>query len=57
MITVAIVGKYVGLEDSYLSVKKGLLHACLEANVRLKIIWIESSDLMKDGDVEKFEKS
>ena len=44
-ISIGIVGKYNGLSDSYLSVVKGLQHASLEASVKLKIVWIDSSDL------------
>eukprot|EP01083_Nonionella_stella_P270303 915185_1 len=44
-ITIGIVGKYTGLTDSYLSVTKALLSAALESNLKLQIIWIESSHL------------
>eukprot|EP01083_Nonionella_stella_P086567 240595_1 len=44
-ITIGIVGKYTGLTDSYLSVTKALLSASLHSNLRLQIIWIESSHL------------
>jgi CTP synthase len=44
-IKIGIVGKYNGLSDSYLSVIKGLQHAALEASIKMKIIWIDSSAL------------
>jgi len=44
-ITIGIVGKYTGLSDSYLSVTKALLSASLESQLKLQIIWIESTNL------------
>ncbi|KFG59884.1 CTP synthase [Toxoplasma gondii TgCatPRC2] len=44
-VKIGIVGKYTGLADSYLSVVKALQHGAMEANVRLELVWIESSDL------------
>jgi len=44
-ITIGIVGKYTGLTDSYLSVTKALLSASLESQLKLQIIWIESTNL------------
>ena len=50
-VTIGIVGKYTGLTDSYLSLTKALLSASLESNVKLQIIWIESSHLEMDENV------
>jgi CTP synthase len=36
-VTIALVGKYTKLEDSYASVTKALQHAALAAGLRLKI--------------------
>ena len=44
-VRIAIVGKYTGLSDSYLSVIKALQHAALEANVHLTIEWFEATEL------------
>ena len=44
-----MVGKYTNLSDAYLSVIKSLQHACLKANRRLDILWIEASDLEEDA--------
>lgn len=44
-ITVAIVGKYTDLQDSYISVVKSLEHAALKCNRKLNILWVESIDL------------
>jgi len=42
---VCIVGKYTGLQDSYLSVIRALQHASFEVNRKLVIDWIEATDL------------
>ena len=47
-ITIGIVGKYTGLTDSYLSLTKALLSASLQSEIKLQIIWIESSHLEMD---------
>ncbi|KAI4349717.1 hypothetical protein L6164_010277 [Bauhinia variegata] len=44
-VRIAMVGKYVGLTDSYLSVVKALLHACISCSLRPSIDWIAASDL------------
>ncbi len=40
-----MVGKYTGLSDAYLSVLKALQHACLAANRKLDVQWVEASHL------------
>jgi CTP synthase len=47
-VTVALVGKYVELQDAYMSVREALKHAALEAGVEVKINWVHSADLEKD---------
>ena len=44
-VSIAIVGKYTGLADSYLSVFKSLKHSSIEAKRKLDVVWIESTDL------------
>lgn len=44
-VTIALVGKYTNLKDSYLSVIKALEHSLMRCYRRLKIEWVESSDL------------
>ncbi|KAL8513341.1 hypothetical protein ACS0TY_019518 [Phlomoides rotata] len=44
-IRVAMVGKYTGLSDSYLSVLKALLHASVACHRKLCIDWVPASDL------------
>lgn len=45
VVTIAMVGKYTELSDAYLSVTKALQHACLAANRKLKLEWVEASNL------------
>ena len=43
--SVALVGKYTGFQDAYLSVLKALKHAAARCKRGLRIVWVESSDL------------
>jgi CTP synthase len=47
VLKVALVGKYVELQDAYMSVREALRHAALALDVDVKIKWIHSSDLEK----------
>jgi len=49
-VSIAIVGKYVELRDSYLSVKEALDHAAVYHDRHIQIHWIHSEDLERDGD-------
>ncbi|KAI3426099.1 hypothetical protein D9Q98_008067 [Chlorella vulgaris] len=44
-VCIAMVGKYTDLSDAYLSVTKALQHACMAANRKLKLEWVEASNL------------
>ncbi|URE08809.1 CTP synthase [Musa troglodytarum] len=44
-VKIAMVGKYTGLTDSYLSVVKALLHSCVACSLRPSVEWIAASDL------------
>src|SRR5216110_3064671 len=46
--SIAIVGKYVELEDSYKSLREALTHGGIANNLRVNVKWIESEDLMDD---------
>jgi CTP synthase len=48
-IEVAIVGKYVRLNDAYLSVVEALRHAAIATNGELRLRWINSEDLEIEG--------
>jgi len=47
--SIAIVGKYVELEDSYKSLREALTHGGVANNVRVNVRWIESEELMDDN--------
>ena len=47
-VQVALVGKYVELQDAYMSVREALKHAALANEVEVEIIWVHSVDLEKD---------
>ncbi|MBI4300389.1 MAG: CTP synthase [Chloroflexi bacterium] len=48
-IKIALVGKYVELQDSYLSVREALHHAALCHDRTVDIMWVHSEDLEKAG--------
>ncbi|HYV11003.1 MAG TPA: CTP synthase [Pyrinomonadaceae bacterium] len=49
---IAIVGKYVELEDSYKSLREALTHGGVANNLRVDVKWIESEELMDDENYE-----
>lgn len=59
-VTIALVGKYTNLKDLYLSVIKALEHSSMRCYRRLKIEWVESSDLEEDtkhADLAKYHRA
>ena len=48
-VPVAVVGKYVDLEDSYLSVKEALIHAGLSHHMDLDLSWVASEEIEERG--------
>ncbi|MBM3284402.1 MAG: CTP synthase [Candidatus Aminicenantes bacterium] len=44
-VTIALVGKYAGLQDSYLSLKEALVHGAVAHGLKINICWIEAEDL------------
>jgi CTP synthase len=51
-VEIGIVGKYAGLEDSYLSLKQALIHGAVANELKVKIEWIEAENVEK-GKLEK----
>ncbi|URE36659.1 CTP synthase [Musa troglodytarum] len=51
-VRIAMVGKYTGFADSYLSVLKALLHASVACQRKLVVDWVASPDLEKHTEVE-----
>jgi CTP synthase len=48
-INIALVGKYVDLQDAYFSVREALCHAALGHVRCLNMLWVHSEDLERDG--------
>jgi len=48
-VTIAMVGKYVDLRDSYISLTEALLHAGIQTRTRVNIVYIEAEDLERNG--------
>lgn len=44
-VEIVLVGKYTALQDSYMSVVKSLEHAAMRCHRKLKLKWVEASDL------------
>jgi len=50
-VNIALVGKYVELQDAYMSVREALQHAGLVNRVDVEIIWIHSAKFEKEIDI------
>ncbi len=48
-VTIAMVGKYVNLRDSYISLTEALTHAGVRTRTRVKIQFVEATDVEKHG--------
>jgi CTP synthase len=46
-VDIAIVGKYAGLQDSYLSLKEALVHGAVAHGLKVNLAWIEAENLEK----------
>jgi len=44
-VNIALVGKYTGLQDSYLSLSQALVHAATAHNLKVNFVWIEAQDI------------
>ncbi len=47
--TIAIVGKYVGLKDSYKSLEEALIHGGIANNARVNLKWTDAEQIEKKG--------
>lgn len=59
-VTIALVGKYTNLHDSYLSVIKSVEHSALAIHRKLNLVWIDAShleDAAKDATPAEFYKA
>jgi CTP synthase len=48
-VDIAMVGKYVQIRDSYISLNEALMHAGLKTRTRIKLHFIESTDIENEG--------
>ena len=48
-VNIAMVGKYVNLRDSYISLHEALMHAGLRTHTRVNIQYVEATDVEKHG--------
>ncbi len=46
-VQIALVGKYVELQDAYMSVREAVRHAALSVGVEAEILWLHSAELEK----------
>ncbi|MBB1059811.1 CTP synthase [Marilutibacter spongiae] len=49
-VTIGVVGKYVDHQDAYKSVGEALKHGGLRQRTRVRLKWIESTDVERDGE-------
>ncbi|PVU75632.1 CTP synthetase [Sulfolobus sp. SCGC AB-777_G06] len=56
-VTIALVGKYTKLKDSYISIKEAIYHAAAKLKLKPVLLWIESTDLESyPQELEKLKK-
>ncbi len=48
-ITIAFVGKYIGLKESYKSLIESFVHAGADLNIKVELKWIESEELESEN--------
>ena len=53
---IALVGKYVELQDAYISVREALYHAGIALDRQVDIEWINSEDLERGRDLERLDR-
>jgi CTP synthase len=52
-VTLALVGKYVELKDSYKSIAEAFIHAGASIEIRVKIKWIRAEELLDNNLLEE----
>ena len=48
-VQIALVGKYIGLTDSYKSLSEALIHAGIQTRTRVKIVYVDAEDIERKG--------
>jgi CTP synthase len=56
-VRIALVGKYVKLEDAYLSVSEALRHAGYAHGTKIDLDWIDSEDVERDDVLERLARA
>jgi len=54
-VTIAVVGKYVGLQDAYKSLTEALVHGGIANNIKVNIEWIDSEIFESEDAVQHLE--
>lgn len=57
VVTIALVGKYVGLRDAYKSVCEALIHAQIPNRVQVVIDWIDSEQVIPETVVDRLKRA
>ncbi|MDX6545622.1 MAG: synthase, partial [Gaiellales bacterium] len=57
VVRIAIVGKYVQLQDAYLSVVEALNHSAIHHGTHLEIIWVVAETVSKEESVRKLQEA
>lgn len=47
-VTIALVGKYVELKDSYKSIAEAFIHAGAETETKVNLLWVKAEDLLTE---------
>jgi CTP synthase len=55
-VDIAICGKYVGLKDSYKSIVEAFIHAGVANDAKVRLHWVDSEDLEKNGVPDKLKQ-
>jgi CTP synthase len=50
-VNIALVGKYVELQDAYYSVREALCHAGLHHDRQINMLWVQSEDLQSNSNI------
>ncbi len=48
-VNIAMVGKYIGLADSYKSLSEALIHAGIKTRTKINIVYVDSEEIEKNG--------
>jgi len=57
VVRIAIVGKYVQLQDAYLSVVEALNHSAIHHGTNLEIIWVDAETVSKEESERKLQEA